>query len=264
MKIQCDVCTAEPASIFCCADEAALCSACDRRVHTANKLAGKHRRLSLSSSVQSPPLCDICQKRGLIFCQEDRAILCKDCDEPIHCANELTKKHNRFLLSSALRLSSTSMPEPTTTSSASTDTSTLTDANNNNNNNNNNGSSISDYLIKTLPGWRVEDLLDETMDDIFLMEESVKEDLQIWQAPQVPQAPRSEFSTHVFNLQQMETVSFDNFEFTTKPGRPEKRSSDDVFRVPQISTVNVENHKRSRTLNTNSSMPSSSSSFWYY
>lgn len=101
------------------------------------------------------------------------------------------------------------------------------------------------------------------------MEETVEEELPIWQALQVPQAPQSEFSTHVFNLQQMKTVSFDNFQFMAKSGRPEKRSSDDVFRVPQIPTLNVEKHKRSRTLNTNSSMPSSStsssccSSFWY-
>ena len=73
MKVQCDVCAAEAASVFCCADEAALCAACDRRVHRANKLAGKHRRFSLlgpappSSSPgqqqQPPPLCDICQVR---------------------------------------------------------------------------------------------------------------------------------------------------------------------------------------------------------
>jgi hypothetical protein len=69
MKVQCDVCTAEAASVFCCADEAALCDACDRRVHRANKLAGKHRRFSLlhpcssssSSAAHKPPLCDICQ-----------------------------------------------------------------------------------------------------------------------------------------------------------------------------------------------------------
>ena len=75
MKVQCDVCAAEAASVFCCADEAALCDACDRRVHRANKLAGKHRRFSLlnpappfsssgSSAQQAPPpLCDICQVR---------------------------------------------------------------------------------------------------------------------------------------------------------------------------------------------------------
>jgi hypothetical protein len=71
MKVQCDVCAAEAASVFCCADEAALCDACDHRVHRANKLAGKHRRFSLlnpSASGRSPtsttaPLCDICQVR---------------------------------------------------------------------------------------------------------------------------------------------------------------------------------------------------------
>ena len=68
MKVQCDVCAAEAASVFCCADEAALCDACDRRVHRANKLAGTHRRFSLlhpcsssSADAQKPPLCDICQ-----------------------------------------------------------------------------------------------------------------------------------------------------------------------------------------------------------
>lgn len=66
MKVQCEVCTAEAASVFCCADEAALCDSCDRRVHGANRLAGKHRRFSLlhpSSSAQPPPLCDVCKVR---------------------------------------------------------------------------------------------------------------------------------------------------------------------------------------------------------
>ena len=69
MKVQCDVCAAEAASVFCCADVAALCDACDRRVHRANKLAGKHRRFSLlnpsaASSHLPPPVCDICQVRN--------------------------------------------------------------------------------------------------------------------------------------------------------------------------------------------------------
>jgi hypothetical protein len=68
MKLQCDVCAAEAATVFCCADEATLCDACDRRVHCANKLAGKHRRFSLlhgepstSPSAQKHPLCEMCQ-----------------------------------------------------------------------------------------------------------------------------------------------------------------------------------------------------------
>lgn len=63
MKIKCGVCDKEEASMFCCADEAALCDACDQRVHHANKLATKHLRFSLlqPSCKQSLPLCDICQ-----------------------------------------------------------------------------------------------------------------------------------------------------------------------------------------------------------
>ncbi|KAK8585151.1 hypothetical protein V6N13_139089 [Hibiscus sabdariffa] len=63
MKIRCDVCDREEASVFCTADEAALCDACDHRVHHANKLASKHQRFSLlhPSSSKQVPLCDICQ-----------------------------------------------------------------------------------------------------------------------------------------------------------------------------------------------------------
>ncbi|CAN1301638.1 B-box zinc finger protein 22 [Linum perenne] len=62
MKIQCNVCEAAEANVLCCADEAALCWACDDKVHAANKLASKHQRVPLSNS-SSPqfPKCDICQ-----------------------------------------------------------------------------------------------------------------------------------------------------------------------------------------------------------
>ncbi|XP_052151433.1 B-box zinc finger protein 20-like isoform X1 [Oryza glaberrima] len=202
MKVQCDVCAAEAASVFCCADEAALCDACDRRVHSANKLAGKHRRFSLlqplasSSSAQKPPLCDICQvctrreaaalfprvasvaccnseacglsslqeKRGFLFCKEDRAILCRECDIAVHTTSELTRRHGRFLLT-GVRLSSAPMDSPapseeeeeeeagedyscSPSSVAGTAAGSASD-----------GSSISEYLTKTLPGWHVEDFL---------------------------------------------------------------------------------------------------------
>ncbi|KAK1326299.1 putative salt tolerance-like protein [Acorus calamus] len=168
MKIQCDVCGgAQQATIFCCADEAALCGGCDRRVHHANKLAGKHRRFSLRNptSPSDSPRCDICQeRRAILFCQEDRAILCSECDSSIHTANPLTQKHNRFLLT-GVRVSSASpsvitdvndvglvsTSPPTTTSNSCSD-----------GGGGGGGSSISDYLIKTLPGWCVEDLLDSS------------------------------------------------------------------------------------------------------
>ncbi|KAK4486816.1 hypothetical protein RD792_006595 [Penstemon davidsonii] len=123
MKIQCDVCDKDEASVFCVADEAALCSACDHRVHHANKLAGKHQRFSLHHpSPKQIPLCDICQeRRAFLFCQQDRAILCIECDIQIHKANEHTQKHTRFLLT-GVKLSSTSTlyaSSPSSTESAS-------------------------------------------------------------------------------------------------------------------------------------------------
>ncbi|KAL2460090.1 B-box zinc finger protein 21 [Abeliophyllum distichum] len=187
MKIQCDVCGKEEASVFCTADEAALCQACDCRVHRANKLASKHPRFSLlhPSSKDSPP-CDICRERmALLFCQEDRALLCRECDIPIHKANEYTKNHNRFLLT-GIKLSAAAASYQASTSFSTTGSNNANEIFGTHSNVNtseststtlsrvhNNGpdqsasqegsvstSSISEYLIKTLPGWHVEDLLD--------------------------------------------------------------------------------------------------------
>ncbi|XWS13211.1 hypothetical protein CRYUN_Cryun36dG0018100 [Craigia yunnanensis] len=98
MKIQCDVCERAPATVICCADEAALCAKCDVEVHAANKLASKHQRLLLECLSNKLPLCDICQeKTAFIFCVEDRALFCRDCDEPIHSAGSLSANHQRFL-----------------------------------------------------------------------------------------------------------------------------------------------------------------------
>ncbi|KAJ4819317.1 B-box zinc finger protein [Rhynchospora pubera] len=188
MKIQCDVCEKAPATLICCADEAALCARCDVEVHAANKLASKHQRLLLESLPNKLPRCDICQynlgasisnmgtvrnyychwclleverfyskesiivtshpglyqsaiciyllfgthlcrivllyqvvfsktqnkpqtleaeqqvliymekeKPAFIFCVEDRALFCRDCDEPIHVHGSLTGDHQRYL-----------------------------------------------------------------------------------------------------------------------------------------------------------------------
>ncbi|XVF37686.1 hypothetical protein REPUB_Repub20aG0031100 [Reevesia pubescens] len=99
MKIQCDVCERAPATLICCADEAALCAKCDVEVHAANKLASKHQRLLLDQCLSNKlPPCDICQeKTAFIFCVEDRALFCRDCDEPIHSAGSLSANHQRFL-----------------------------------------------------------------------------------------------------------------------------------------------------------------------
>ncbi|KAM1311342.1 hypothetical protein ACFX13_007967 [Malus domestica] len=97
MKIQCNVCEAAEANVLCCADEAALCWACDEKVHKANKLASKHQRVPLCSSHM--PKCDICQEAvGYFFCLEDRALLCRKCDVSVHTANSFVSAHRRFLL----------------------------------------------------------------------------------------------------------------------------------------------------------------------
>ncbi|CAD5178266.1 B-box zinc finger protein 23-like [Musa acuminata AAA Group] len=107
MKIQCNACEAAEAAVLCCADEAALCWACDERVHAANKVAGKHQRVSLfsdgavgsGSSTRGVPKCDICQEAsGFFFCLEDRALLCRSCDLAIHTANPYVSAHQRFLV----------------------------------------------------------------------------------------------------------------------------------------------------------------------
>ncbi|OAY84377.1 B-box zinc finger protein 22 [Ananas comosus] len=101
MKIQCNACEAAEARVLCCADEAALCWACDEKVHAANKLAGKHERVTLRSGGASPPVpkCDICQESsGYFFCLEDRALFCRNCDVSIHSANPYVSAHQRFLV----------------------------------------------------------------------------------------------------------------------------------------------------------------------
>ncbi|PQM38562.1 B-box zinc finger protein 20 [Prunus yedoensis var. nudiflora] len=133
MKIQCDVCNKDDASVFCTADEAALCDTCDHRVHHANKLASKHQRFSLiHPSSKQFPVCDICQeRRAFLFCQQDRAILCRECDLPVHAANEHTQKHSRFLLTgvklSATSALYTSSSPPTATTSLKSADATVTD-----------------------------------------------------------------------------------------------------------------------------------------
>lgn len=100
MKVLCSACEAAEARLLCCADEAALCARCDRDVHAANRLAGKHHRLPLLPPDDvSAPNCDICQEaHAYFFCVEDRALLCRACDMAVHTANAFVSAHRRFLL----------------------------------------------------------------------------------------------------------------------------------------------------------------------
>ncbi|KAK6946300.1 B-box-type zinc finger [Dillenia turbinata] len=285
MKIQCDVCDREEASVFCSADEAALCDSCDRHVHYANKLASKHHRFSLiHPSLKEAPRCDICQeRRAFLFCQEDRAILCRECDEPIHKSNEHTQKHNRFLLT-GVKLSASSALYPARSSSNSTTHDGVNVESSNKKKPSSVSSqispnqssvsqsqmsseegggvasgptsSISEYLIETLPGWRVEDFLDslpsqfgfcKTSDNL---SPSVGQDLESnsgcltsQDLPiRVPQAPS--LSTNLPQFLPQKEFSYglkDSKEVNNK--RVLQKSSDDGFTVPQISHPSL---KRSR------------------
>ncbi|KAF7002810.1 hypothetical protein CFC21_018237 [Triticum aestivum] len=109
--------------------------------------------------------CGLQEKRGLLFCKEDRAILCRECDVQVHTVSELTRRHGRFLLT-GVRVSSApaespapsgqeeeegNSTSPCNADSCSGDASASASASD--------GSSISEYLTKTLPGWHVEDFL---------------------------------------------------------------------------------------------------------
>ncbi|XP_038888879.1 B-box zinc finger protein 21-like isoform X2 [Benincasa hispida] len=169
MKIQCDVCSKNEALLFCTADDAALCSACDHRLHLA---ASNHHRFPLLHSDNSNnnhfPLCDICQeRRAFLFCQQDRAILCKDCDLPIHSVNRLTRNHERFLLTGVelscvsaslpnsqplpANVSSTSISHSPSVAESSTSTAPIATADAMN--------GVAEYLIEALPDWHFEEFI---------------------------------------------------------------------------------------------------------
>ncbi|KAJ4842410.1 hypothetical protein Tsubulata_039847 [Turnera subulata] len=319
MKIQCDVCDKQEASVFCTADEAALCDTCDHRVHHANKLASKHQRFSLlHPSAKDFPLCDVCQeKRAFLFCQQDRAILCRDCDGPIHTANEHTQKHDRFLLT-GVKLSTTSAPyiasastvtnnstgdlvpdpkphqkkqEPIkkpapasapvlssnvpslmhNTLSANTVGSKGGDHSLFTGNGIGSTSSISEYLMETLPGWHVEEFLDSSSNPFAFykgdggmlpfMESSTdfesnmssfsSENLGIW-VPQAAPTPLVYPSQQILQLGGQNGFKIGreatmNLKSNNNIDTRRWTTDHDVFTVPQITPPSV-GSKRSRTL----------------
>lgn len=198
MKIQCDACHKQEASLFCPADEAALCNQCDRNIHYANKVSAKHKRFTLHHPTsKDTPLCDICkERRAYLFCKEDRAILCRECDIPIHEVNKLTKQHNRFLLTGVKIGASSSYSNPTTSNGSELRTSSPRPSSFSSENNSCSQSSfkenmacdtvstssISEYLIETIPGYCMEDLFDAsfTPNNVFCKDyHEQNQDLQV-------------------------------------------------------------------------------------
>ncbi|GKD51339.1 constans-like protein 2, partial [Tanacetum coccineum] len=84
----CDTCRSAPCTIYCRPDAAYLCTACDARIHAANKLqSSQHERVLM---------CEACEQAPAAFiCKADAASLCVTCDADIHAANPLARRHHR-------------------------------------------------------------------------------------------------------------------------------------------------------------------------
>lgn len=84
---ECDSCNSAAAVVFCRADSAFLCAACDGEVHSANRFASRHERVKI---------CEVCEQApAAIFCKADAAMLCAACDADVHSANPLARRHDR-------------------------------------------------------------------------------------------------------------------------------------------------------------------------
>ncbi|KAL0905265.1 hypothetical protein M5K25_027456 [Dendrobium thyrsiflorum] len=85
--VPCDFCDLKRAVVFCRADSARLCLACDREVHAANTVSFRHNRSLLCDSCASAP--------ATIFCPTPphRLVLCSSCDFNAHQADD--HRHDR-------------------------------------------------------------------------------------------------------------------------------------------------------------------------
>ncbi|KAL8167768.1 hypothetical protein V2J09_009267 [Rumex salicifolius] len=72
----CDFCSETTALLFCRADAAKLCLACDKEVHATAKLFTKHSRHLLCDACDSAP--------AVIVCSTHHFVLCQNCDFEIH------------------------------------------------------------------------------------------------------------------------------------------------------------------------------------
>ncbi|KAH9614451.1 hypothetical protein KSS87_004762 [Heliosperma pusillum] len=87
----CDNCRAASALLYCRADAAFLCGACDSKLHLANGhgvMRSRHERVWM---------CEVCEQApAAVTCKADAAMLCSSCDHDIHSANPLAHRHERI------------------------------------------------------------------------------------------------------------------------------------------------------------------------
>ncbi|GAU15248.1 hypothetical protein TSUD_03150, partial [Trifolium subterraneum] len=236
-------------------------------------------KLHYSAPLMKPPSAPTVttERRAFVLCKQDRAILCKDCDSSIHSVNELTEKHDRFFLT-GIKLSTTnssSSSSSTTTSTKpsspisisksilvpSSSSSSLIDKSTapSPKSVEDGGSTISQYLIETLPGWQVDDFLDSSSVPFAFSkgDESFEENLDsffpntnlgIW-VPQAP--PPSLYTSSQIMMGQSETTTKkgsnnNNNKNNMNKSRLRNDGNNNIFTVPQISPVY--NPKRTRYL----------------
>ncbi|KAL5974447.1 Zinc finger protein CONSTANS-like [Asimina triloba] len=83
--IACDSCRSAASAVYCEADSAFLCIACDARTYAANTVASRRHRLWL---------CQLCERApATVTCKADAAALCAACNLHIHSANPLARRH---------------------------------------------------------------------------------------------------------------------------------------------------------------------------
>lgn len=83
----CDTCRSTICTVYCHADSAYLCTSCDAQVHSANRVASRHKRVRV---------CESCERAPAAFmCEADDVSLCTACDSEVHSANPLARRHQR-------------------------------------------------------------------------------------------------------------------------------------------------------------------------
>lgn len=75
----CDYCESSVALVYCKADSAKLCLACDNKVHVTNQLFSKHFRSLLCDSCHDSP--------SSVFCDTESSVLCQNCDWQHHTSS---------------------------------------------------------------------------------------------------------------------------------------------------------------------------------
>jgi len=102
----CDNCGANPALLFCEADDARLCEACDAKIHAANSIAQRHIRVPVNEMPGMPlgQCMDHPEAEADEFCKECRIPICPHCRSlGSHSMNEAAK-HRCMPLLDAYRM----------------------------------------------------------------------------------------------------------------------------------------------------------------